>query len=74
MKSINIHKFEKEQEALKAIDVINKGQGIPKKPTSITQTYAQPQQYDDIWYIQADKITEKYLGQSEILTIEENDN
>lgn len=66
-----VHKFATKQEALNAIKVIDEDFGFSGNQT---QTYAQPQQHGDIWYIDADKVTEKYLGKGEILTIENNDN
>lgn len=64
------HIFDSEIEALEAIELINKGEGIPKNENAVTRTYTTAMKYEDIYYIYADDVTEKYLGKSKILKIE----
>jgi hypothetical protein len=62
MASIKAHTFQTHQEAQQAIELINKGEGIPVNPEAVTRTYTQSQENDGRIYIQADAVTEKYLG------------
>ena len=63
MAFIKAHIFNSEQEANNAIDLINQGEGIPVSNDSVTRTYCECISYEDIYYIYADKVTEKYLGE-----------
>jgi hypothetical protein len=63
MQSIKIHKFTTELEAQQAIELINNGEGIPVSEDAVTRTYCEGISYEDFWYIHADEITQKYLGQ-----------
>ena len=63
MQLLKSHIFQTEQAALEAIETINQGEGIPVSEDAVTRTYTTAQQYGDIWYIIADEITEKYLGE-----------
>ena len=58
-----LHKFTKEAEAQQAIELINKGEGIPAFPDSITTTYCMAEQLEDFWYIRADEVTRKYINE-----------
>jgi hypothetical protein len=58
------YKYQTEQEAQQAISLINKGEGIPVSDDSVTRTYCEFISHEDIYYIQADEVTEKYLGKS----------
>jgi hypothetical protein len=64
MASIKAHTFTTEQEANDAIDLINQGEGIPVSTDAVTRTYCETIAYEDIYYIHADDVTEKYLGAS----------
>lgn len=69
---IQAHLYTTEAAANEAIAIINAGEGIPV-PGGATQTYTQAFQQGDVWYIQADAVTETYLGTPETLTIVLND-
>lgn len=56
------HMFSTQQQANEAIETINKGEGIPVSNDSVTRTYCECISYEDIFYIQSDSVTEKYLG------------
>jgi hypothetical protein len=71
MAFIKAHIFATEQEATAAIDLINQGEGIPFNEDAVTRTYTDWQQLDDIYYIIADEVTEKYLGEPTDLEIPE---
>jgi hypothetical protein len=72
MSFIKAHTFTTEVEANNAIDLINQGEGIPVSEDAVTRTYCEAIAYEDFWYIHADEVTEKYLGQpSEIEIIHE---
>jgi hypothetical protein len=71
MASIKAHTFTTEQEANNAIEQINQGEGIPINETATTRTYTQWQQLEDIYYIVADEVTEKYLGEPTDLELPE---
>lgn len=60
---IKVHTFTTEAEAQQAIELINNGEGIPVNEDSVTRTYCEAIAYEDFWYIHADEITQKYLGQ-----------
>jgi hypothetical protein len=62
MASIKAHIFATEQEAQQAIDLINVGEGIPVSEDAVTRTYTNYQTAEDVYYIAADEVTEKYLG------------
>ena len=64
-----VHTFATIEQANNAIDLINEGEGIPVNDSAITRTYATAMQHGDLWYIYADEITEKYLGEGEIIEI-----
>jgi hypothetical protein len=64
MAFIKAHTFNSEQEAQQAIDLINQGEGIPVSEDAVTRTYCEAIAYEDIYYIHADDVTEKYLGAS----------
>jgi hypothetical protein len=59
---MNAHIFNTEQQANEAILLINKGEGIPVSDNSVTRTYCEFISHEDIYYIQADEVTEKHLG------------
>ena len=69
MASIKAHLFTTEAEAQKVIDLINKGEGIPVNEDAVTRTYTDWQQLEDIYYILADEVTKKYLGEPTDLEI-----
>ena len=71
MASIKAHIFATEQEATAAINLINQGEGIPFSDDAVTRTYTDWQQLEDIYYILADEVTEKYLGEPVDLEIPE---
>jgi hypothetical protein len=71
MASIKAHIFTSEQEAQQAIDLINEGEGIPVSEDAVTRTYTQWQQLEDIYYIVADEVTEKYLSEPNDLELPE---
>ena len=58
------HTFTTEAEAQQAIDLINQGEGIPVSEDSVTRTYTNYQTVEDTYYIAADEVTEKYLGEA----------
>lgn len=64
MESIKAHTFDTIEEANEAIDLINQGEGIPVSEDAVTRTYCEAIAYEDIFYIHADEVTEKYLGAS----------
>jgi hypothetical protein len=57
------HTFTTEQAAQQAIDLINQGEGIPVSEDAVTRTYTNYQTVGDVYYIAADDVTEKYLGE-----------
>jgi hypothetical protein len=63
MESIKAHLFDSLEQAQEAIEIINQGEGIPVNPEAVTRTYTQPQEHNGQVYIQADEVTEKYLGE-----------
>jgi hypothetical protein len=63
MESIKAHIFDTIAAANEAIELINRGEGIPVNPEAITRTYTEPQENNDTIYIVADSLTEKYLGE-----------
>jgi hypothetical protein len=71
MASIKVHTFTTEAEAQQAINLINVGEGIPVNEDAVTRTYTDWQQLEDIYYILADEVTEKYLGEPTDLEIPE---
>ena len=64
-----VHTFATIEQAKTAIDLINEGEGIPINDTAITRTYATAMQHKEFWYIYADEVTQKYLGEGEIIEI-----
>jgi hypothetical protein len=68
---LKAHIFTTEAEAQQAIDLINQGEGIPVSEDAVTRTYTQWQQLEDIYYIAADEVTEKYLGEPTDLELPE---
>jgi hypothetical protein len=64
MAFIKGHTFNSVQEANEAIDLINQGEGIPVSTDAVTRTYCEAIAHEDIYYIHADEVTEKYLGAS----------
>ena len=64
-----VHTFATIEQANNAIDLINNGEGIPVNDSATTRTYATAMQHKDFWYIYADEVTEKYLGEGEIIEI-----
>jgi hypothetical protein len=73
MASIKAHTFATEAEAQQAIDLINQGEGIPTSKDSVTRTYTNFQTTEDTYYIAADEVTEKYLGEPTDLELPEID-
>lgn len=64
----NAHIYETQQAAAAAVALINKGEGIPVYDNAATQTYTQEQLHSSgCWYIKADDITIKYLGEPQEL-------
>lgn len=64
----NAHTYETEAAAVAAIALINNGEGIPVYDNAATQTYIQAQLHSSgCWYIKADEITIKYLGEPQQL-------
>lgn len=70
MRSIKVHTFTDEQEAQQAIELINQGEGIPISLEAVTRTYTDVKRYEETIYIQADEVTQKYLGNPTELVIE----
>jgi hypothetical protein len=68
---IDVYLFDSEQQAQDAIETINAGEGIPVSPEATTRTYTVYEQYGDYWYIYADDVTRKYLGDPVRIEIEE---
>lgn len=64
MAFIKAHTFTTEVEANQAIEIINQGEGIPVLPDAVTRTYCEYQENEGRIFIQADEVTEKYLGES----------
>lgn len=62
MEFIKAHIFSTLEEANNAIEVINKGEGIPINETATTRTYTEAQENNGNIYIFADEVTIKYLG------------
>jgi len=62
MQFIKSHLFDSLEQANAAIELINQGEGIPVSLEAVTKTYTQPQEHNGQVYIQADEVTEKYLG------------
>jgi hypothetical protein len=56
------HTFNTIQEAEDAINLINKGEGIPRFPDSMTTTYCTYYEEDGKYYIDSDEVTVKYLN------------
>jgi archaellum component FlaG (FlaF/FlaG flagellin family) len=71
MASIKAHVFTTEKEAQQAIDIINEGEGIPVSEDAVTRTYTNYQTAEDAYYIAADDVTEKYLGEATDLELPE---
>jgi hypothetical protein len=71
MASIKSHTFTTEQEAQQAIDLINEGEGIPVSEDAVTRTYTNYQTAEGVYYIAADDVTEKYLGEPTDLELPE---
>ena len=72
MAFIKVHLFTSVEEANQAIEIINKGEGIPVSPDTVTRTYCEYQENEGRIFIHADEVTEKYLKASvEIEIIEE---
>jgi hypothetical protein len=65
------HTFTTEAEAQQAIDLINVGEGIPVSEDAVTRTYCEPAQYENGWYIIADEVTQKHLGEPTDLELPE---
>jgi hypothetical protein len=70
MASIKAHTFTTVQDAQNAIELINQGEGIPVSEDSVTRTYTNFKTYNEIVYIVADEVTQKYLGNTTDLEIE----
>jgi hypothetical protein len=68
---LKAHTFTTEQEAQQAIDLINEGEGIPVSEDAVTRTYCEAIPYAEGWYIAADEVTEKYLGEATDLELPE---
>jgi len=64
MAHTNAHTFNTIEEAQQAIELINEGEGIPAFEDSVTQTYCSCQEVDGYIFINADDVTESYLGAS----------
>lgn len=69
MAYIKAHTFTTVQDAERAIELINTGEGIPVSADAVTRTYATYQEKDGYIYILSDQVTESYLGQPEIIEI-----
>jgi hypothetical protein len=65
--------FKTNQAALNAIATINQGEGIPNNGY-LTQTYCEPNNCVNGFYIAYDEVTEKYLGQPVDIEIDLNNN
>ena len=64
-----VHLFDSLEQANNAIESINEGEGIPINDSATTRTYATAMQHKEFWYIYADEITQKYLGEGETIEI-----
>lgn len=72
---IKAHVYNTENEALQAIELINKSEGIPVSDDAVTRTYTEPHEHNGIIYIASDDVTAKYLGEPiEIEINTENEN
>lgn len=71
MSFIKAHIFKTFKEAQEAIELINKGEGIPINEQATTRTYTQAQENEGNIYISADSVTEKYLGKPIDLKLKE---
>jgi len=71
MPYIKSHIFASGQDAQQAIDLINQGEGIPVSEDAVTRTYTNYQTAEDAYYIAADDVTEKYLGEATDLELPE---
>jgi len=69
MPFIKAHTFASVQDAQAAIDTINAGEGFPVSEDAVTRTYTTYQQKDGYIYIQADEVTESYLGQGILIEV-----
>lgn len=65
-----VHKFNTIEEVEIAIETINNGEGIPINDNAMTTTYTRYFEYDGIYYIYADNVTEKYIDEVVVLEIE----
>lgn len=63
---MKLHRYNTKEEALDAIQKINKAEGIPAFKDSITQTYTECLEINEGFYIKADEITIKHLGEENI--------
>lgn len=70
MASIKAHTFTTESVVKSAIETINTGEGIPVNDNATTTTYTSYFEQDGIYYIHADKVTEKYI--SEVVELQTN--
>ena len=70
MEYIKVHIFTTKNEANQAVELINKGEGIPISDDAATRTYCEPFQIGDFWYIHSDEVTNKYLSLSQEIKIE----
>ena len=63
------HVFLTEAAAIAAIQLINAGEGIPVEPTDTTTSYTMAYPYEGGWYIQADAVTQKYLTETQTISL-----
>ena len=63
------HVFLTEAAALAAIQLINAGEGIPVEPTDTTTTYTKAYAFEGGWYFQADVVTQKYLSETQTISL-----
>jgi hypothetical protein len=73
MPYIKAHIFATIEASNNAIEVINQGEGIPVSEDAVTRTYTNFQTVEDTYYIAADEVTEKYLGEPTDLELPEID-
>lgn len=59
---MKFHIYNTKQEAVEAISLINKGEGIPVNEQSNTITYCEYIEHEGSYCIIADDVTVKYLG------------
>lgn len=55
-----VYLYDTKSEIKLFIKKINNGEGIPKSPQSITQSYCQYEIYNEKFYVEVDEVIKKY--------------